>query len=404
MPPFNEDSLKNSSNAILFWKTASIAWAIVVYLAAFVFINLTGDPLSKHLIYLLVPIIVLQSALIGYFRLFVKRRFWLYLFLQAILISISSMLMLKGAPILLIGLLPIFISQSFTVFKEMLLLFITFVVLYFVFYCFIVAYTFGMQELPIFIAIFCFLLIVMNFFSITYMKQMILNLRMNYYLRELKKENQKIEKLTLLRERQRMARDLHDTLAQGLAGLIMQLEATEAHLQVGNVKRSQEIISQAMMHARETLRNARTVIDDLRAELIEDEDFKQEIVKKINRLADTLSIKAVYQIDPIPQLPIASMEHFYYIIDECFANIAKHSHAKKVEVFITKEEKTIRMTIKDDGIGFNIKKVRNHLGKYGLLGLMERSQLIHAAIKFDSTPGVGTTIRITLPIEKELIL
>lgn len=72
---------------------------------------------------------------------------------------------------------------------------------------------------------------------------------MEYYVRELEAAQLKVEELTLANERHRIARDLHDTLAQGLAGLIMQLEAVDAHLQNENYTRSKEIIKQSMIRA-----------------------------------------------------------------------------------------------------------------------------------------------------------
>ncbi|NBD35492.1 MAG: hypothetical protein GVY30_05785, partial [Chloroflexi bacterium] len=82
---------------------------------------------------------------------------------------------------------------------------------------------------------------------------------------ELAEHAERIEALTLAAERQRMARELHDTLAQGLAGLLLQLEAADSHLDAGRGERAQGIVQQAMARARATLAEARWAIDDLRA-------------------------------------------------------------------------------------------------------------------------------------------
>ena len=83
--------------------------------------------------------------------------------------------------------------------------------------------------------------------------------------RRLTESADQIEDLTLANERQRMARELHDTLAQGLAGLILQLEAADSHLASGHPDRAQAIVQQAMTRARETLAESRRAIDGLRA-------------------------------------------------------------------------------------------------------------------------------------------
>ncbi|MBJ8194055.1 sensor histidine kinase, partial [Bacillus cereus] len=75
----------------------------------------------------------------------------------------------------------------------------------------------------------------------------------------------------------RMARDLHDTLAQGLAGLIMQLEAIDAHLTKGSTQRAQEIVQQSMSQVRRTLSDSRRAIDNLRSKTISEVDFAEAV-------------------------------------------------------------------------------------------------------------------------------
>ena len=110
-------------------------------------------------------------------------------------------------------------------------------------------------------------------FMVLYRRQLEARGRSQELLVELKDANHQLSKyaaqvetLTLATERQRMARELHDTLAQGVAGLILQLEAANAHLENGNVPRAQTIIQHSMKRARSTLADARAAIDDLRLE------------------------------------------------------------------------------------------------------------------------------------------
>lgn len=111
---------------------------------------------------------------------------------------------------------------------------------------------------------------------------------MKNYLTDLKESHRKVEELTIANERQRMARDLHDTLAQGVAGLLLQLGAADAHLVNGNTVRSQQIIQKAMDSARKTLKDARGAIDDLRYTSNQNINFNDDIQIEVNRFTQNL--------------------------------------------------------------------------------------------------------------------
>ncbi len=110
-----------------------------------------------------------------------------------------------------------------------------------------------------------------------------------------------VEDLTIANERQRMARELHDTLSQGLAGLILQLEAADAHLTNNRNDKAQSIINNAMKQARVTLADARRAIDDLRQPSLDDLD--SALRREIDRFTDATGIPALFHSDPTPPLP-----------------------------------------------------------------------------------------------------
>ncbi|MCO7128149.1 sensor histidine kinase [Sporolactobacillus shoreicorticis] len=392
-------SFFSNANSIVLLKLTTIIWMSVVYSGVFVYQYFEYTYFQSRLIWSLLFIYSVQSLLNWFFRYLIQKLFWLYFSLQGLLIFAAAMFTEKGAPILLLGLLPVMIAQGVIALQKKVKLFFIVTIYYFL-YCVAIIYNYGLKDLLVFMIIFGAIFTIVNVYAILYTKQRMANMRMTYYLRELETANQRIEELTLLRERQRMARNLHDTLAQGVVGLMMQLEAVDVHLRSGNMKRSQEIIAQAMIRARETLNKARTAIDDLRRDSMDERSFTDEMIGRINRFSETFSIKAEHKIAPIPQLSLSTMEHFFYIIDECFANIIKHAHAKSVHVSLESQDKHILLMIKDDGIGFDPNRALNHPGKYGLLGLSERSRLIQGEICVDSALGKGTTIKLILPVER----
>ncbi|MBP3041583.1 sensor histidine kinase, partial [Bacillaceae bacterium Marseille-Q3522] len=298
--------------------------------------------------------------------------------------------------VVLIGSLPVLVAQSIVILISKIKVLIFFIVAYGL-YCIAIVVNYGESELAIFIPIFFLISLIVVFYTIVYNRQVNARLRMEFYLQQLEGAYRKVEDLTLINERQRMARDLHDTLAQGLAGLIMQLEAVSIHIKNGNIRRSNEIIVSSMQQARETLKEARTVIDNLRTESLGDVDFHSAVLNEINKFNERTGIQVDKDIAPIRSLSTLSMEYCLYILRESLANIMKHSHANKIKIKIKQENGKLYMIVSDNGIGFNTKNIGKLTGKYGLSGLQERVRLVGGWLTIESTPGKGTKLEIIVP-------
>ena len=206
-----------------------------------------------------------------------------------------------------------------------------------------------------------------------------------------------VEELTLAAERQRMARELHDTLAQGVAGLILQLEAVDANLESGDSQRAQTIVQQAMVRARGTLADARRAIDDLRKGQEDGRDLGKTIRDKTDRFTSSTNIPCHLDLDLPPTLPAALCEPTVRTITEALANIAKHATATVVWVSLKVENQTLAVEVKDDGVGFD-PTAPIAPGHYGLQGIQERAALAGGSVDIVSQPGGGTSIRLCLPL------
>src|SRR5690606_6484319 len=137
--------------------------------------------------------------------------------------------------------------------------------------------------------------------------------------------NAKIESLTLQNERQRMARELHDTLAQGVAGLVLQLEAIKAHPTAENTERAPAIVEQSIARARSTLAESRAVIDDLRSAPANVTELMRE---KVERFKQSTGIPCELEISVSEsQLPAETLDHAMNILSESLTNIARHAQA-----------------------------------------------------------------------------
>ncbi|BCL77599.1 hypothetical protein ccbrp13_00640 [Ktedonobacteria bacterium brp13] len=208
----------------------------------------------------------------------------------------------------------------------------------------------------------------------------------------------RIEELTLLNERQRLARELHDTLAQDLVGLTLQLERVDLHLDKQRFERARELVQQAMSRARATLTEARSAIDDLRANALIPGTLLLALQREINRFRTTTSISCVADLSALTVMPEHLCEHVLRAITEGLTNVARHSQAHQVWVCAQLNEAILTIEVRDDGIGFDSAAVVPQKGHYGLLGLRERAQLSGGHLDIESAVGKGTTLRLRLPI------
>lgn len=205
---------------------------------------------------------------------------------------------------------------------------------------------------------------------------------------QLAASNAKIESLTLQNERQRMARELHDTLAQGVAGLVLQLEAVKAHLTVNRAERAATIIQQAIAHARRTLAESRAAIDDLRAAPA---NLAESVRENIERFQQATGVPCDIEISIHEnQLPAETTNHALNILSESLINVARHAQATQVHVKWMLHGQNIEVEVRDNGKGFDI--AQSARGHYGLVGMHERARLAGGELKVESNK-TGTCIQ-----------
>lgn len=220
--------------------------------------------------------------------------------------------------------------------------------------------------------------------------------------RQLEAYAAQVEDLTLTNERQRMARELHDTLAQGLAGIILQLEAIDSRISSGKTEQVQTIIHQAMTRARATLAESRQVIDELRKDtsFIQD-DLSSVIKEEVEHFSTSTGIPVTIHLDAEDFVPFPQQDCAYRAVAEALLNIARHAQASQVWVNLIASNGQLMIEIRDNGTGFNSENRIGQVGHYGLLGLRERTRLLGGSLEVNSAPLQGTNIQICLPLETE---
>lgn len=206
----------------------------------------------------------------------------------------------------------------------------------------------------------------------------------------------RVEDLTITNERQRMARELHDTLSQGLAGLILQLEAADAHLNKKQTERAREIVQQSMQTARSVLGDARNAISDLRHESGE---LGDSLRIEISRFTEATGIPCTFRLELSQPISDSIRETVIRTVAESLTNIARHAKANSASVNVTENENELTVEIVDDGISFDPNSITS--GHYGLLGVQERARLNGGRLEVRSEAGKGTQLILSLPIQSK---
>ena len=204
------------------------------------------------------------------------------------------------------------------------------------------------------------------------------------------------EALTLQAERERMARELHDTLAQGVAGLVLQLEALKAYQEQENHTQVSAVLAQATARARSTLSESRAAIEDLRNE---DTNFKVTIETLIAQFntGPHIETQLRLQLDEEHPIPAHIQHHARRVLHEALTNINKHAGATLTQIDIQQNASVLSLQISDNGEGFDTTQPPAQ-GHFGLQGLAERARLTSSQYTLISTPGAGTTIEFLFPL------
>jgi NarL family two-component system sensor histidine kinase YdfH len=211
--------------------------------------------------------------------------------------------------------------------------------------------------------------------------------------RQLQEYAARVEELTISQERERMARELHDTLAQGLAGLILQLEAADSHLEDGNPARAQVIVQRGLQHARTTLDEARRAIQALRPAALEQGSLVDALGREIDQFAATSGVHTTFEVGTgPPDVPSEMAQDVLRIVQESLSNVARHAHASHVLVRLAKSSAGFQVLVQDDGVGFDLAKALEQPGRFGLAGMQERSMRLGGELRVESAPGKGTKV------------
>lgn len=214
---------------------------------------------------------------------------------------------------------------------------------------------------------------------------------------QLSQHTKTLEQLAISRERNRLARELHDTLAHTLSALAVNLEAMK-FVPGGDSQQIRQKLDQALENTRTGLSETRRALKDLRAKQLEELGLNIAIRNLALDAASRAGIRSELDIeDNLLDLTPDVEQCCYRIAQESLENIVKHANAEKFHLHLSEEDTILRMIITDDGDGFDLSPLSLE-DKHGLQGMRERAAEMGAKLDISSKPGEGTRIQLALEL------
>ncbi len=204
-----------------------------------------------------------------------------------------------------------------------------------------------------------------------------------------------LEQLTVSRERNRLARELHDTLAHSLTAISVSLEAAKAYFDI-DANKTRDLIDKSLESTRIGADETRRALKALRSSSLEDMGLGLAIQRAAESAAARFHLNLTVDLkNPMPSLSPDVEQTIYRVTQESIENIVKHSRAKSFSIRLENDSHTTTLTIQDDGLGFDMKSDAS-TGHFGLVGMRERAQLAGGKLKIESEKGKGTKVVLTI--------
>ncbi|WP_144027161.1 sensor histidine kinase [Paenibacillus sp. FSL R7-0273] len=202
----------------------------------------------------------------------------------------------------------------------------------------------------------------------------------------------------IIEERQRLARELHDAVSQQLFAISMTATAVGRTLEKDFDKAQRQIALIEEMAA-VAQSEMRALLLHLRPVYLEGKGLEQGLQELIKELQIKVPMEIIFEMDPDVQLLKGVENHLFRIVQEAISNTLRHAKAEKMEIRLHRRGDAVRLTLRDDGVGFEIDDGK--LTSYGLSNMQERIAETGGSIQFITAPGKGMRIEITVPMVNE---
>jgi len=203
----------------------------------------------------------------------------------------------------------------------------------------------------------------------------------------------------VLEERGRLAREIHDTLAQGFVGISSQLDAVALTLN-GHVDLARKHLELARKMVRHSLTEARRSVMDLRASALEGHDLPAALSEAAHQWTAGSAVQIRVDVEGESRaLPEETEQHLLRIAQEAVTNAVKHARASQVRIHLAVAGRKLSLSVADNGRGFEQDEAFSEVGgHFGLLGMRERAERLGGELQLHSEPGQGTEVEVTVPL------
>jgi signal transduction histidine kinase len=209
--------------------------------------------------------------------------------------------------------------------------------------------------------------------------------------------HEQAEQLAILKERQRLARELHDSVTQTLYSIKLYADAARMALMAEQTETATQNLEELRNLAREAMFDMRMLIFELHPPKLEKEGLASALQARLDAIEARSGFQIKFYVEDERQLPPSLEEELYWIVQEALNNVVKHAQAEEVIVHLWYESNRFIMEVRDDGLGFDPQSVEQN-SRMGLHSIKERVQQINGELKIDSIPGKGTRLQVEIEI------
>jgi PAS domain S-box-containing protein len=219
---------------------------------------------------------------------------------------------------------------------------------------------------------------------------------------QLNRLTRRAEQLAVTEERNRLAREIHDTLAQAFAGIVLHAEALGPSLK-GSKARSRKSLLNIQKLARSGLEEARRSVQALRPKALDDRSLTQALEAAAQRLSEDAKPSCEFkQRGKALEMPVEVQNELFRVAQEAMTNVKKHAQAKSAWINLEFKGRQVILTIRDDGVGLTATNSPKRKRGYGLATMRERALRIGGKLEIESPDSGGTVIRVVVPLAKKL--
>ena len=202
------------------------------------------------------------------------------------------------------------------------------------------------------------------------------------------------EEIAKLEERQRLARDLHDALTQSLYSMTLLTSGYKRSLHHATLEEIHQWMDELNDIAQNALAELRLLLYELRPTALEQDGLYGALKRRLDAVEKRAGIQTIFEVHGSFRLPPEDEEHFYRIAQEALNNALQHAHHQSIRVNLESLPDCFKMTIEDDGVGFDFDQVLQHNQHSGLNNMISRARQIEAQLSIETTPGKGTKLSI----------